>query len=216
MIENGYIKVYRKMVLNPVFSRALYFKVWMYCLFRANIQDKVLIIDGESYRVPKGSFVSSYRNIASECNESGKPISLSTLKYILNYLKVERMIEHLARRDFSHITIVNYDLYQGGLNAKLHTERTPREHRENENKNIKKDKNIYTREITKQDYQDLSEKFYITPEQVKDIHERILDWEAARKGGPHYRDMKAALRNWIKKQVDEGKIRQGEVMRPWK
>lgn len=218
MIENGYIKVYRKMAQNPVFSRALYFKVWMYCLFRANIQDKVLIIDGESYRVPKGTFVSSYRNIASDCSECGKPISLSTLNYILNYLKVERMIEHLARHDFSHITVVNYEAYQGGLNAKLYTERTPREHRENENKNIKKDKNINTskRDITSEDLKELASQFYTTESIVKETHAKILDWEKAKKGGSYYKDMKAAIRNWLRSSIARGEVRQGEVMNPWK
>ena len=104
MVEDGYVKAYRKMMNWRWWSNSDTVKVFMYILFRANLKESYF--DGKV--IPRGSFVTSRKTIAHDCY-----ISEQTTRTILNRLKSTNEITMSTTSKYTVITVVNYEEYQG-------------------------------------------------------------------------------------------------------
>lgn len=60
-------------------------------------------------------------------------------------------------------------------------------------------------QLTEQDFIDISNTFNVSLNDVKKVYEQMRDWMCAK--GKIYRDHKAALRNWIRKDIKDGCIK---------
>lgn len=103
MIEEGFIKLHRKMLQWEWYTDINTKTVFLHCLFMANWKDsRFMGVD-----VPRGSFVSSYTQLAAQTK-----LSVKNVRTALNHLKATGELAVRTTSKFSVITVVNYNLYQ--------------------------------------------------------------------------------------------------------
>lgn len=102
-MDEGYIKIHRKLINWEWYSNKNDRLVWLHCLLKANWNNGYF----EGKEIPRGSFVTSYKNLAKEIG-----ISVQQLRTSLNHLKSTHNLTSKTNNQYSIITINNYDLYQ--------------------------------------------------------------------------------------------------------
>lgn len=120
--NQGWIKDFRKEIDSDIWVMPpLYLKVWQYLKYMANHQTSTIpMTDGSKEIIERGQHLTSYRTIAKRVayyeNRVYKEPNAKTIKKILEWLEKNDMIklEHgRGNRQYTKITIVNYELYQG-------------------------------------------------------------------------------------------------------
>ncbi len=128
--ENGYVKIYRDMLDNPVVCKDNdYFRVWLYLLLTASHKGYSAMFNGQKIELKPGQLITGRKSIAEKCN-----ISESKAQRILKSFKIEQQIEQQTGNKNRLITILNWDKYQ---NSEQQIEQQV-----NTNKNVKNDKNV--------------------------------------------------------------------------
>lgn len=108
MGKNGWIKVHRKMLDNPVvFKDPDHLAVWMYLLLEATHQDYPKMFGGKKVVLKPGQLITG-RKVISE--KTG--VEESKVKRILKLFKSEQQIDQQAERYGSIISILSWDEYQ--------------------------------------------------------------------------------------------------------
>lgn len=103
-MNDGYIKIHRKIISDwEWYSNINDTRIWFHCLLKANWKDGYF----EGHHIPRGSFVCSYGNLAKETG-----LSIQEVRTSLNHLKSTHNITLETNRQFSIISIVNYEKYQ--------------------------------------------------------------------------------------------------------
>lgn len=102
----GFILLHRKILKDwEWYSNINDRIVFIHCLLRANWEDGWF----EGVKIPRGSFATSYKNLAKEVG-----ISVHQLRTSLEHLKMTNNVAHETNKQFSIITIKNYNKYQVG------------------------------------------------------------------------------------------------------
>ena len=162
-MSDGWIKVHRKMLDNPVvFKDADHLAVWMYLLLKATHTEYPTMFNGEKVILKAGQLVTGRKKISSDTG-----VNESKVNRVLNLFKSEHQIEQLTTRHGSIISIVAWDEYQTceqQNGQQVNNNRTTSEQQVN---TIQEQKNKRTKEI----YKDV-------PEEIKDI---FMEWVAMRK-----------------------------------
>lgn len=108
MGKNGWIKVHRKMLDNPVvFKDPDHLAVWMYLLLEATHQDYPKMFGGKKVVLKPGQLITG-RKVISE--KTG--VEESKVKRILKLFKSEQQIDQQAERYGSIISILSWNEYQ--------------------------------------------------------------------------------------------------------
>lgn len=108
-MERGYIKLWRQLKEKSWYHNQKWVSAWIDMLLTANHKTKEIIVDNNPYIVKKGSFITSQRKLAEKWDWG-----LARVNFFLSFLqKTERSIELKTEHNFSHITIINWDKYQG-------------------------------------------------------------------------------------------------------
>ena len=141
--SNGWIKLHRKLLDNPVMINAELLQLFIYCLLRANHADNEFIFNGKMIMIETGSFITGLHVLCKDLKQKQTSIYrrlqlLTTLGYLS--LKTENK--------FTIITVLNYKTYQVSdfesgkpVENKRKTNGKPVETNNND-KNEKNDKNI--------------------------------------------------------------------------
>lgn len=133
---NGWIKLHRKMLDNPVVMKdAEHFEVWVYLLLKASHAEYPVIFGGEKMALQPGQLITGRKKISSDTG-----ISESKVFRILKSLKNEHQIEQQVSNKNSLISIINWDEYQNSeqqAEQQLNSNRTASEQQLNTNKKIK-------------------------------------------------------------------------------
>jgi hypothetical protein len=228
-MENGFIKIHRKICGNPLSKKPNYFAVWIYLLTNANYKDKEIIWNNKNRLIKRSQFIGSIKEIANHFS-----LSLSTISYILNYLENEGMIIRKSNKQFTLFEICNYDLYQKvetileinnmsegiedkGLESnrdeKLKSNIESNRNQIETTKNNKNNKNLYTHPLQ----QEISEKYrhvakmeiqlsnedcekLTTDFTVVQINETLIAMENYKPLLKNNRSVNLTLRNWIKRR----------------
>lgn len=132
-MEQGWIKLHRELLKNPIATRPEWAWLWCVLLLKANHKPKKWMYDSGIILIKEGQFVTS-RDQLAEC--SG--LSPSTVERILKYLENGQQIEQQKTTKFRLITIVNWEKYQTKRTAKRTASGQPMD----TNKNDKNVKNI--------------------------------------------------------------------------
>jgi hypothetical protein len=103
----GYIKLHRKALESAVFQNANLWKVWCYCLMRANHKSRNFLWNGAERKLAPGQFITGRFEAAKDCNM--KP---STLWYQFRLLKKVSNIDIVSDNKSSLITVTNWGKYQ--------------------------------------------------------------------------------------------------------
>jgi hypothetical protein len=110
--EGGWIKLYRKIIGNPlwtekrVFSKA---EAWIDILLNINHVDKKTMIDSKIITVSKGQWITSEVKLSKRWDWSRNKV-----RRFLNALKIEKMLTANGTANYTTLTVVNYEFYQGG------------------------------------------------------------------------------------------------------
>lgn len=199
-MNNGFILLHRKFVKWEWYSNINDRLVFIHCLLSANWEDGWF----EGVKIPRGSFATSYKNLSKEIG-----ISIHQLRTSLNHLKLTHNVAHETNKQFSIITINNYDKYQ--LSGTPDDKRVANEWQTSGNNIIKNNKEKLNKESISKD---IPKKVFKKPT-IEDIqeycNERNNNVDADRfynfyeskgwmVGSNKMKDWKAAVRTWEQKE----------------
>lgn len=137
-MSNGWVKVHRKLLENPVFKNDKCLRLWIYLLLKATHRpDKIIWNDGV-LRVKEGQLVTGRKQIALDTG-----LTESSIERLLKFLENEHQIEQQKTTKFRIITIVKWSEYQETDN-KPDNKRTTKRQQTDTYKNVKNDKNKTT------------------------------------------------------------------------
>ncbi len=108
--ERGWIKLSRGIRDNFLwnFDSPKYALAWIDIIMMANWEDKIIVFNGKSKTVKRGSFITSTVKLAERWN-----MSRNTVKSFLDTLKKEGMITYQSTNRCTTVFVTNYVAYQG-------------------------------------------------------------------------------------------------------
>lgn len=106
-MSDTWIKVKRDILSSIVFDEPIVFKLYIYCLIKANRYDKQSIKGSSIVNVPAGSFVTSRKSLSEDLK-----ISESCVERKLNILEKIGKIGQQMNSNYRLITVVNYGEHQ--------------------------------------------------------------------------------------------------------
>jgi hypothetical protein len=152
-MTEGYIKLYRSLLDNPVMKNPEIAWLWCILLLSANHKKKSFIFNGKKQVVKAGQLITGRKQLSKLTG-----LSESKIYRALNYFESEQQIKQQKNNKFTLITILNWSKYQGNGTAKeqqfeqqMNNQRTTSEQPVNTNKNVKNDKNVKNKEYTAPD-----------------------------------------------------------------
>lgn len=134
-MEQGWIKLHRKILENPIIKKANYLSLWIILLLKANHKDNKMIWNNSFIVIKEGQFITGREELA---RQSG--IKPTTVERILKYLENGHQIEQQKTTKYRLITIVNWKEHQK-VDSTSDNKRTTNGQQTDTNKNEKKDKN---------------------------------------------------------------------------
>jgi hypothetical protein len=137
--DEGWIKLHRKSMRSQVFQSEGLWKLWSWCLLRANHEDTwIPITTGKGITevfVKRGQFVFGRKSAAKALKMDESTIYKRMMK-----LKSMENLNIESNTHYSIVTILNYELYQGSKKGEVTPKVTPKEHPSNTDKNDKNEK----------------------------------------------------------------------------
>jgi len=187
-VEGNKFYISRDIFENDIWQKPTELRLFLYLVGKAMFTDGVKI---GGIELKRGQFIRSYRNIVKDLayieNNAVKEYSLSTISKLIDKLINEDRITKEDTELGTLFTITNYSQYQAlpqTNNATKNGERTEKEQRPNNNKNVKnvKEKDTTTENINevvnlyKEKLQLLPQPSKITDARKKAINARIKDY----------------------------------------
>lgn len=146
-MNNGYVKIHRKLLSNPIVMKDCeHLAVWVYLLLNATHQDRSVLFKGKKIIIGPGQLITGRKSISSELQ-----ISESKVQRILNFFESEHQIEQQTSNKNRVITLINWHKYQDNehqTEQQLNNNRTTTEQQLNTNNNDKNVRNIYSTPTT--------------------------------------------------------------------
>lgn len=136
---DGWIKVHRKLLENPIFDNPQLLKMWIWCLLKAYHKPTKQLVGLQEIEIKEGEFVTGRHKGASELK-----VNPSTFYKHLKLLESMQMIRLKSSNKMTIIIVENWGKYQIDEIEKYqqsNNKRTTKEQQNNTNKNIKNDKN---------------------------------------------------------------------------
>lgn len=130
-MENGWIKLHRKLLENPISKKPVWAWLWIVLLLKANHEDKKMIWNGDVVVIKEGQLVTGRLQLSKATG-----IPQTTIERILDYLENGHQIEQQKTTKYRLITIVNWKEHQERT-----AKRTTNGQQTDTNKNDKNDKN---------------------------------------------------------------------------
>jgi hypothetical protein len=200
-MNGGFAKSYRDKWSNPIFRNLLEAAIWSWMCDTAAWKDTRIRFNGELINLKRGQLITSRGFMAN-----GFCVGEQVIRTFLDNIEHDGMINQLATRRGTIITICNYEKYQGiDFDDNQQTNQPPTSsqpaanHNKKEYKNIRtKESNIITLELLSVDHisewlaKKRAEGKYIHHDEVF-ILERFKDYCLSK--GKKYNDYIAAYRN---------------------
>lgn len=131
-MNNGWIKLHRKLLDNPVYRRPAYLSVWLTLLLLANHEDKKFMWNNGTIVIHEGSLVTGRDKLSKLTG-----VSSSTIERVLQFLENEHQIEQQKTTKYRVITIINWKEYQTSDN-KTDNKRTTNGQQTDTYKNVRR------------------------------------------------------------------------------
>lgn len=133
-LQNGWVKIHRKILDNPVCSKASWAWLWVVLLLKANHEEKSFFFNGQKITCGKGQLVTGREALAEAAS-----MSPSSVERALTYFESEHQIEQQKTKKYRVITILKWADYQTP-DSKADNKRTTDGQLMDTNKNDKNDK----------------------------------------------------------------------------
>lgn len=146
----GWIKVHRKIIESVAFQNPNLFKVWMYCLARANHKENTILFEGKEIIIKAGQFITGRYAGAKDCK-----MTPSTFRNQLKKLIIIGNLDIKADNKKSIVTIVNWELYQNSnktLDNGLDNKRTTKGQQKDTDNNVNNGNIVNNKKEQKENY----------------------------------------------------------------
>jgi len=137
-MQNGWIKIYRKMMDKGFYKNSKYVHLWVHLLLEATHKPKEVLWNGKTFILQPGQFITGRKKLAGKTK-----INQNSVERILNYFKNEHQIEQQTTNKNRLITILKWERYQG--NEQLNEQQVSNKRATSEQQvstNKKEDKNV--------------------------------------------------------------------------
>ena len=214
--DKGYIKLYRKVMCNPVIMKdSDHLAVWVYLLLKAEWKEREILFRGERITLKPGQGVFRYKEIAEELG-----INISKVRRITELFKCEQKMNIETSNQKSVFSILRWGDYQAN-EQRMNNERTTNEQRMNNlpiyirNEEGEEYKNTTRARACESEAVPLRSIIPPTLDMVRGYcqsrgntidPEEFLDWYEARDwmtGKTRMKDWQATIRGWERRRRNE-------------
>ena len=140
-MNDGYIKLYRKLLDNPLVCKdSDHLAIWIYLLLNATHKSQKMMFEGQIIELQPGQLITGRKSISEKLN-----ISESKVQRVLKSLEIEQQIEQQTTPRNRLITVLSWVDYQSSeqqIEQQLNNKRTTTEQQLNTNKNVNNAKNV--------------------------------------------------------------------------
>jgi len=134
-MNNGWIKLHRKLTEKGYYNKSHYVHLWVHLLLKANHKEKEFMWNKQLIMIKEGQLLTGRKELSKETG-----IPETTIERILEMLESEQQIGQQKTQKFRVITILNWKEYQQA-DIKTDNKRTTDGQQMDTNKNDKNDKN---------------------------------------------------------------------------
>lgn len=106
-MNNGWIKLHRKSLDSTIFQNDKGWKVWCWCLMKANHRENNFLLGRTKLTTKSGQFIMGSLKASEQLD-----LAKSTIWYWLDFLESEGQVGIKKTNKYSIITIKNWDKYQ--------------------------------------------------------------------------------------------------------
>ena len=167
MEQQGWIKIHRKILENPISKKPTYAWLWVYLLLKANHEESRFLWNGKDTIIKNGQLITGSKTLSQETN-----IPESTIEDILKFLENQQQIRQQKTTKFRIITILKWDMYQQ-KNNKSNNKATTKQQQADTNKNDKNDKNDKNKILATQESCEVN-KFISLFKDINPSYERLF------------------------------------------
>lgn len=132
-MQNGWIKLYRKLKDKGFYKKPYYLALWVHLLLSANHQESEFLWNGKLVKVKEGQFITGRKELSTQTG-----IPQTTIERILQTLENGHQIGQQKTSKFRLITILKWKSYQN-TDRKTDNKRTTSGHKQEG----KEEKEIY-------------------------------------------------------------------------
>lgn len=173
--NNGWIKLHRKLLDNPVVMKdSDHLAVWIYLLLNASHTEYPVLFGGKKISLKAGQLITGRKSIASTLG-----ISESKVRRILDLFEIDQQIDRQRSNKNSLVSILNWDKYQifdQQIDQQATNKRPTTDQQATTNKNNKNIKNIKEcKEIIYSDVPELNEAIIAFIDYRKSIKKPMSD-----------------------------------------
>ena len=115
-INNGWIKLHRKIIDNWIWEDPEKLRAWLDILMMANHEEKQIYFDGRIIDIQRGQKLTSISKLCDRWNWSRNRV----WRFIRTLCDAQ-MVTANRTRNGTLLTVVNYGVYQGAQNTKQNT-----------------------------------------------------------------------------------------------
>lgn len=213
MQSNGFIYLHRKLAEWEWYSDVPAKVVFLHLLIMANHKDN----KWRGVVVERGQLITSISHLAKSIG-----ISAQSTRTALTKLKSTNEITIKTTNRFTVISVNNYNEYQKSTSDTTNEQQTTNKQLTT-NKNDKNDKNNTNSiakipavrkyasidDLTSSVVAEIAQQYSVTPQAVSKELESLRLYCLSK--GLTYKDYKATLQGWVRRKIDEGKIKQGRT-----
>lgn len=189
MNENGWILLHKSLFDWEWWDDHNTTRVFITCLLMANWKDK----QWKGVTIKRGSFVTSLQSLSKKTG-----VSIMSIRTSLSRLKSTHELTSKTSNKYTVISINKYDEYQP---ANTQTNKQLTNKQQTTNNNIKNNKRIIKKReidtLTQSDLETIATDYQVPISFVISKLDDLKNYCAS--NGKTYKDYRAALRNWVKK-----------------
>ena len=176
---NGWIKLHRKLLKNPIFYKPELLQLFIYCLLSAGHEEQRILWNGKEQVIPVGSFITGRKVLSLELGQTENKIRQN-----LKLLESCSIIERKTTNKFTLVKIANYCSYQTteSENHQQITNKSPTNHQQ-----ITTNKNLRTKELKNKELKHMCDS--------PDLYSP--DFETFWKAYPNNKNKKGAYKNYL-------------------
>ena len=209
-MSKGWIKTYRSLLEWEWYQNTNVLRVFLHCLLKANHKDR----QWQGIVVKRGSFITSYQNLANELSGRQSRFSVQQVRTALTKLKLTGEITIKTTSKYTLVEVNNWDRYQEDErenNTAITNKQQSNNNQVTTNKNDNNEKNERSNiRFAPPSLEDINK--YLEEAGIEISASAFCDFYSSKGwmvGRNKMKDWKAAVRNWArrnKKTEEEPKV----------